>query len=332
MISRRYPYLGFVVALSLSMAPTFVAPEARAETDVHEVKIALFGDQGAGATARQVLALVKREKADLVLHLGDFDYRDSPKVFEKNIDAVLGRDFPYLAVIGNHDKEAWRGYQKFLRERAERIKEPKCTGNPGLRSACMFRGVFIALSAVGIVDHRGIGVKDVGSEKINKRYLRDQLAKTRAVWKICAWHKNHRLMQLGKKGQSRADTVSLRVYDVCREAGALIATGHNHSYSRTHVITRFHPMPKHLAPKEPDLTIAPGQTLAIVSGLGGQSPRPQTRHRDGWWASVYSKTQSATNGALFCIFHHRQRRDRARCYFKDINGRIVDAFGLRAAR
>ena len=89
------------------MAPTFVAPEARAETDVHEVKIALFGDQGAGATARQVLELVKRENADLVLHLGDFDYRDSPKVFERN--------FRYLAVIGNHDIEAWRGYQIFLR-------------------------------------------------------------------------------------------------------------------------------------------------------------------------------------------------------------------------
>ena len=89
----------------------------------------------------------------MVLHSGDFDYNDNPDKFDKNINGILGADFPYFASVGNHDTKEWSGsggYQAKLIARLGRIPEASCSGDLGVRSACIYRGLFFILSGAGL--------------------------------------------------------------------------------------------------------------------------------------------------------------------------------------
>ena len=128
-------------------------------------------------------------------------------------------------------------------------------------------------------------------------------------------------MQLGNK----KNAVGWTPYEACREGGAIIATGHEHSYARTHLLESFESL--RIASTSSILRITKGRSFAFVSGLGGQSVRDQDRDGD-WWATVYTSDRGADFGALFCIFFVDGEPNRARCYFKDIDGVVVDRFQI----
>ena len=80
-----------------------------------------------------------------------------------------------------------------------------------------------------------------------------------------------------------------------------------------------------------------GSTFVFVSGLGGRSIRGQERCLpaatppygcNGEWASIYTSDQSATFGALFVEFNVDGDAKKARGYFKNIDGLIVDSFTI----
>ena len=48
----------------------------------------------------QVLQLIKKRGAEMVLHPGDLDYTNRPERFEERIDAILGPDYPYFFTPG----------------------------------------------------------------------------------------------------------------------------------------------------------------------------------------------------------------------------------------
>ena len=131
-------------------------------------------------------------------------------------------------------------------------------------------------------------------------------------------------MQVGGK----SDEVGWEAYDICREAGAIIATGHEHSYSRTHLMSDFEN--QEIASTDTTLVLEPGKTFAFVNGLGGQSIREQDDElaAKAWWAAVYSEDQDANYGALFCDFNYNEVLGAAYCYFKDIDDNLVDEFYL----
>src|SRR5215510_10669190 len=55
------------------------------------LKIALLGDQGVRDDARAVLQLIVDERADALIHLGDFAYLDAdPKGWDAQLSDVLG--------------------------------------------------------------------------------------------------------------------------------------------------------------------------------------------------------------------------------------------------
>lgn len=280
------------------------------------VTVAFIGDQGMNRNARAVLQLIEAEGADLVLHQGDLDYQNDPTGWDAFITDVLGADFPYLASVGNHDG-LWRspdGYQDKLQARLDRIDALTCSGDLGVESACTFRGLFFILSGVGtIIDE---------DDPDHVAYIRNQLARTDSTWKICSWHKNQRLMQVGGK----RDEVGWEAFEACREGGAIVATAHEHSYSRTHLMNDFET--QSIASTANTLVIEEGRSFAFVSGLGGKTIRRQSRHDEPWWASVYTSDQDANYGALFCTFFVNGKPDRARCYFKDIDGKVPDRFEL----
>jgi hypothetical protein len=292
-----------------------------AEGPPPELKIAFLGDQGLSASARAVLELIRDEGADAVVHAGDFDYLYDPAAWDAQIDAILGADFPYFASAGNHDKAAFLGpggYQERLEARLDRLLVG-WEGDLGIQSSLVWQGIRIVLTAP---DEFGEG------DGFHDLYIRDRLAGDASLWRISAWHRNMRLMQVGGKD----DDTGWGVYEESRRGGAIVATAHEHSYSRTHLLS--HVQTQSVASTSDTLVLAAddpgtpqdeGRGFVFVSGLGGRSIRSQSL-AGPWWASVYTSTQGANHGALFGVFHHQGDPRLARFYFKDVDGVVADEF------
>ena len=323
---RKYRWLTFIllgVTLTAGLSSGSSGhPFTAQETTPANLKIAFIGDQGLGPNSVAVLNLIKSEGAQAVLHSGDLEYADNPAAWEAQINSVLGPDFPYFVAIGNHDEAAWRGpagYQQYLTSRFNRLGIT-WSGDLGVQSTFHYQGLFFVITSPGITNGFDSGNSDI--------YIRDQLAVDNSVWSICGWHKDMKLMQVGGK----ADETGWGVYEEARKGGAIIATAHEHSYSRTHLLSSM--IDQTIASTSPVMTLTKGNSFAFVSGLGGHSVRPQMLS-GGWWASISAATCLAGDpvcqpngnlGALFGVFNFDGQPNKAVFYFKDISGRIVDSF------
>ncbi len=319
--SHRSPVLPVMASSAIILALIFIWSETNTTLypdspesfvpivkKIEEIKVAFIGDQGLNDTSKAVLQLIKSEKAEAVFHQGDFEYADDPQAWENQINEILGKNFPYFSTMGNHELKAWNGYGQIISERMSRIKAD-CTGVIATQSDCVYKNISYISVAPGIFK------SDYPS------YLAKSLQLHKDMWNICSWHKNQKLMQLGAK----QDEVGWAVYETCREAGAIIATAHEHSYSRSYVMDNIEH--QHVVSTSSILQIAPGKTFVFVSGLGGESIRPQVLYNP-WWGGVYSSTQNANPGALFCTFNIGGNTNKASCYFKDIKGNVPDRFEI----
>jgi len=282
-------------------------------------KVAFIGDQGLGQNSLDVLSLIKEEKAQMVLHQGDFDYLDNPEAWNHQINQVLGPNFPYFASSGGHDIPQWDKYQNFLRERLSRINGVTCTGNLGVQSSCSFNGLFFILSGANLLG------------TAHESFIRNELSNNPHLWRICSWHETMTNLQVGLK----TNTTGYEIFEECRKNGAIIVTGHEHSYHRTKTLVDMQRQiidPEWLEPN--NVRVSKGSSFVIVSGLGGVGIRAQERCLpisypygcDGIWANIYSTSQNATYGALFCSFNVDNDPRDAKCYFKDIKQNIIDKF------
>ena len=295
--------------------------------DTNEFVVAFIGDQGFVPSSFSVLELIKNEEAEMVLHQGDLDYENDPDKWDRMISNVLGDDFPYFAVIGHHDGESWYegpirdGYQDKLYDRLEKNPEIICVGDLGVKSSCNYNGLsFILVSP--------------GSKGTNHdSFIEDQLNNSNSVWRICSWAKTMTEMQIG----SKEDKTGWEVYNACKNGGAIIATGHEHSYHRTKTLIDIEN--QIVDPQWTDknnLAVKEGSTFVFVSGLGGHSIRDQDRCLptsypygcNNEWASIYTSDQDANFGALFCVFNAGGQSNKAYCYFKNIDGKIIDEFNV----
>lgn len=278
------------------------------------VKVAFTGDQGAGEGARAVLSLIANEGADLLLIQGDLGYDDGKAaIWEQNLTQALGADFPVLTVVGNHENFEWPLYNRFIQQRIDRVDGLSCSGNTGVKALCRFGDIEIVQVSPGIHEVEGVNGDDDYAE-----FIKSSFAGSTARWRICAWHKNQSKMQTGRKG----DATGWGVYDACLNAGAMIALAHEHAYSRTHLLSDFEN--QKIVHKNSELTLEPGKSFAVVSGLGGHEIREQMQGGD-WWSAIYTASQGAAHGALFCTFEETT----ADCYFKAIDGAVPDQFSLK---
>lgn len=304
------------------------SPAVRAPPE--PVTVAFIGDQGLKETSRAVLRLIRAEGADLVVHSGDFDYRDDPEAWASMLNVELGVDFPYLASIGCHDKQQWPAYEKVLRHRVARTEGLEYTGDLGMQSTCTYKGVTVILSSAGICSlPEGIEANPTVCEPYagydHVEYVEEQLSGANTMWRVCSWHRANHAYQVGDKGTA----VPLALYDACREGGAIIATGHNHAYARTYPMADF--AGKTVASRTPPYTVGDGTSFALVSGLAGEEFYPTTDMVDAdWWAGTYTADDEGhTFGAFFATFRPDGTGE---CYFKDIDGAVVDGpFGIESA-
>jgi predicted phosphodiesterase len=295
-------------------------------------KVAFIGDSGYGSDFEAVLNLIKSENADLVLHQGDLAYTSDAAGFFAKIDAALGTDFPYLASAGNHDVGSWPSdcgksngcYTTFIKERM--ATNSIVPDDPDLDDEKY------------AVTHQGLKIVFVGQngnlEEFNQ-FIVDQLQADDHIWKICSWHRNQKAMQVGGK----SDQMGWEVYSNCLNLGAIIATGHEHSYSRTRTLINAEQQLVDAECPLPDaLCVEPGKTFVFVSGLGGLSIRDQERCLPAIfpygcneeWAAVYTGTQAAKYGALFITFHVDGNPAKAQGYFKNVDGEVIDEFDVYA--
>jgi hypothetical protein len=329
--------LGILLVAACARVP--VTPRAQ------PFKVAFIGDTGydpqdtpaLDSGFEQVLTLVRSEDAHLLAIAGDFSYEeetDVASVYFSTIDRMLGERFPVLGADGNHDD--WSHYQPFFQARLEHMGLPR-TLISGDEYGLRFGGIRWV-----ILGERG-----------HAAFVRQQFASENDTWRVCLWHKNMHDMQPGDK----EDEMDWATYRACQEAGAMIATGHEHVYARTLTLTDLgHGEAGHGATGTPDrLEVGRGRTFVVVSGLGGRSLRDYecAEHDDDtWWATVYTRNyylragttvakncakgtqeyetavQGYTYGALFITFNAGGDPDQAEAYFKTIHGDTIDTFSI----
>ena len=324
-----------------------------------DLKVAFIGDSGYGPRTDRVLELIRQEGAHLVLHQGDLGYDEgnleAPVNWHSGIERILdaaveGGRFPYLYSVGNHDVRHWRqrtppGYSRILQERVEGTPGLECTGDLGVKSSCTYQGLFMVLSGVGSI---GQG---------HRQYLSEALEEGEDfLWRIASWHKNQQDMQAGGK----RDDTGWGVYRDCQEAGAIIATGHEHSYSRSFTLTDLgNEEAGHGATGSPEsVALGKGKTFVLVSGLGGKSGRDyhcEQHEDDTWWASIFTRNywlmngqvkekncsemdpeskqyartvQEYADGALFITFNPGGQTHLARGEFLTVEGDRIDEFEI----
>lgn len=290
--------------------------------------VALVGDMGSGSNPKAVYKLIQDEKADFAIIPGDFDYKNSPSTFEKDINAVLGAEYPIFATIGNHDSKKWKQYKAGLEARLAKIEGAVCTGDLGVAASCKYRGLYFVLSGIGTT----------GSKKTHEKYIAEALAADSSPWSLCVWHKNQTDFQAGDKPSD----IGWTAFQHCQKDGAIVVMAHEHSYARTKTLTNIG-SGDHGAIGEPDLLeVGPGSTFAVVTGLGGKSIRgwEEKVHKDDtWWGSLYTsnyyrkngvemKKPSSNQGAMFVRFNVDGDPSAAHGYFKTVDGDVIDEFDI----
>jgi hypothetical protein len=280
------------------------------------VKIAFTGDTGHSRSKGwgRVLNLIARENADLTLVAGDTSYnKDRDEKWDRMIRDRLSSSDPVLIAAGNHDYEDsdFDDVKSYgLKRLGKSDLDGKCEGDYAEKMVCEYKNVYIVISSIG---------SDGRSKSGHVRFIKDSLKKApKGKWPICMWHVNQRKMQVGGK----RDEAGWEAYEACREAGAIIATGHQHNYSRTHLLSST--KDQIVSDRSSPYTIEKGENIVFVSGLGGVKPRPQERGGD-WWASIYTASQDAKHGALFATFGE----DKAQFEFINIDGEVIDKFELK---
>ena len=326
--------LAFVTSISISISPSGASAGAPAAPP-EKFKVAFVGDMAIGANAEAVLQLISDEGADMVIHQGDLGYGNEtdPQTaidWDAQVTSILGASFPYFGLVGNHDVGNWSTYQTLLKDRLALVSGASCAGDYGVEAACTYQGLFFILSGVGS------DASTPADDASHISYLATELAADDSIWSICAWHKNQTAMQVG----SKPNQVGWSAYETCRQGDAIIATGHEHSYSRTKTLRSLqNQLTTPLWPDADELSVGNGSTFAFVSGLAGRSIRDQDRCLpitppygcNGEWASIYTSDQGATYGALFIEFHVDGDPRKANGYFKDIDLNVIDTFTIYAA-
>jgi len=162
----------------------------------------------------------------------------------------------------------------------------------------------------------------------NTNFINVALAGNNSLWKVCTWHRNQKNLQAGGKGNE----VGFAPYEACRQHGAIIVNGHEHSYSRTkNLVDMVTQAVDTTVTSDASVKVAPGSTFVIVAGMGGQCCRTGNPTA-GYWAAVRTSTSATkgANGALFITFNVGGDPKKATAYYKSTSGTILDEFTITA--
>jgi hypothetical protein len=311
-----------------------VAPPGYIPTEAN-LRVAFIGDSADGSNFASVINLIKQEGTDIIMHQGDFAYA-SEDMTSAWSSTAYNAGIPYLGSDGNHDN--WSTYVSFFAKQIQQYNLNLVTGSVS--------------SGNYAVEHKGLYMV-YNKEGGDASFSQQALANDNHIWKICSWHLNRHDFQAGGKG----DDVSLKTYQNCINGGALVATAHEHSYSRTYSLSDLS-CSHHGAFGRPEIMQiakgSPGKSFIFVSGLAGKSSRDyhaREHDDDSWWATIYTSNRYCKNtctesdfsgqnksqdissynydwGVLFIDFYVDGDPYKARGYFKNIRGEVIDEFTI----
>ena len=275
--------------------------------------IAYTGDTNDNSDTALVFNLMESEGAEAVVHAGDADYNNDPGAFDDFVRSHWDvPNKPYLFVVGNHDDSS--NYltvaEGFLNDAGV-----SWVGQAGEKFACTIYGIKHVLVAP---DVSGSG---------HEQFLLDNL--NGSQWRVGVWHKLMRHSQIGGKGNESG----WGVYNAARQMGAIVATGHEHSFEVTYFVDNWADGIEDFLTG--DNTLRLGENFAFVSGLGGTGIRDQERCFIGdacavAWRDIWTTTQGASEpsgfGVMFIDYNYQDNPCLARCYFKTVNGQIKSDF------
>lgn len=285
------------------------------------LKIAFAGDTADGTNWGRVLQLALDERADAIVVPGDMTYDADPAGWWRRTESVVGQSFPVFLARGNHDEDSsWKG---FLTEANNHLGGATRTAGPhNAAYKTVFKGLALATIKKG----------DTG------RTINALLSGDDHIWRVCTWHENQNKMQVG----SKRDEMGWEVYEACREHGAIIITGHEHSYERTKTLSDIDTQTIDSTCSSGNrLCVGPGRTFVSVTGMGGigirdqdrcgptarVAPYPSLNTKDPScpiWAAIFTRDQGADFGAQFIEFNIDGDPKKARGYFKTIKGVTLD--------
>jgi len=281
-------------------------------------KVAFIGDQGMNEATKEVLKLIKDQGSDLLVINGDFEYGDDPLGWARMHERILGEDFPIIAVAGNHDEYLWKQYQPIIKKWQDNPRLD-CSGVAGEYSSCSFRGIKIVTTVPNVFRD------DNCSKEKSANFIRESFKDDDSTWRICGFHKNMHAMQTGDKG----DESGWGVYEECKNAGAMITTGHEHAYARSYLLDSIEK--QSILSYSNELELKEGQSFVVLSGVGGESVR-ELKHDACWWAAKANATNGLKKGgALFCEYGVDGDEKSASCYFMDVDNKIWDRFNLHSS-
>jgi predicted phosphodiesterase len=285
------------------------------------LKVAFVGDTADGANWKAVLDLIKAEGAAAVVTAGDMTYDADPAGWWSSTESKLGSSFPVFLARGNHDDSSWSG---FLGKAGSHLGgATRVNGPHNAAYKTIFRGLTLITIKKG----------DTGTT------INNLVGSDNHIWRVCNWHQNQNLMQVGAKGNE----MGWDVYETCRQQGAIIITGHEHSYERTKTMSDIDTQTiASGCTGGSSLCVGVNRTFVGVIGTGGTGLRNQDRCTPTSstapfpslntstackiWASIYTTDQGAKFGALFMTFNVDGNAKKARGYFKNINGQVIDSF------
>jgi predicted phosphodiesterase len=290
------------------------------------LKIAFVGDTADGSSYAAVISLALAEGAQAIVTAGDMTYDSDPNGWWATTEAGVGQSYPVFLARGNHDDTSWTG---FLPEAANHLGGATRIAGP---HDAAYKTIFRGLDIVTIR-------KGDAATTITNLFGSDS-----HVWKVCNWHQNQNKMQVGGKG----DEMGWAVYEACRQKGAIIITGHEHTYHRTKTMTNteFQTIDPTCSGGA-SVCVGPGRTIVSVVGTGGTGLRSQVRCTPTSatppfpslntsdpscpiWASIYTTNQGVNFGAQFITFNVDGNPKKARSYFKTISGTTIDTFDIFA--
>ena len=306
---------------------------------IEEIKVAFIANQGKD---NGVLELIKDQETDLVLHLGNYGHENANNWVSK-IKDILDTDesmIPYIGVVGAKDGN-WEEYQQIFFNRLSLTPDLMCFVVDetliGDQMACIYKNLYFVLSGVGLPPYTS-GQSDF----VKKNIQFDDFDQFDVVidWKMCGWHKANFDLRVGSTENNL--NLAQEFYDSCREAGALVMTGFENNYARSKLLTGFDPI---TSAQEDDLSVIdlqPGNTVAFVTGLGGQGSHPYSpddHPSTEPWSSIYTENyylengnvQEITdfdNGVLFITFNKNNNQKKAVGEFVNINGQVIDSFEI----
>lgn len=273
-------------------------------------KIAMIADTGLNVyTKRLWRKLAEKDQVNLVIHPGDFAYSYGMSgAFMHHLHQVMPVNdtvrppIPYVTTTGDHDMREFGKYRAGLVQRDRDTPGLKCEGRWGYVHVCTYKG--IVMIGAGLALKRA-KYEDVLNAQLKRFSQKDPVTgKPIWRWKFCLWHRNAEIYQVGDKD----DGIDVHFYDICRQHGAIIVTGHQHTYSRTHEMLDFAkalPNDESVASNGRVSHVFPGQSLAIVTGLSGAQPRSWIKRRvtDRHWVSVMAKQNFVSVGGLICTLN-----------------------------